>query len=487
MPHPSAPGFYPSAPSAYPGGPDLITKATQTDSGHGTDSATVKVTWNLADPGVGVGSEALSGDVGQFSAFTVVDSGTWTESVAIARQRPTLFPPPGPRVPQVALPETRLLLTDTRTGRVHFELPYTKLAWSQKINTPGTATATIPLEDTLDALSDQGADNPAKVIWGFITGPYRYSLGVAYGKSVLWSGPLSPTDEIPSTPSMDIGATEFSNMLSGRQLVRLDGTGSWADPTRDVAFQQTNERGLLYQLVQFAISKGVGYELPITCTQPPDMVGTDNYSYLAYDGVDVLKAIQDKAAGEAGPDFRFDPYLVNGTNGEYLLQDLRIGDPYLDYGSLWTFDDSTSIVTVSGDAVGLASALFASGSGQDRDKIIGAAFSNDFIDLGFPAIEATDTTHNSETDPTVLASYATSALSAQHSPTLTWNVKAPRDRTPQAGQYRIGDLAAVDVREHKLIDPGVYGSRIIAMSGDETPWITSTLSMTEDDSTVGSL
>lgn len=486
MPHPSGPLFYPSGPYSYPSNPDVLTKSAS-DSGHGTDSAHVDITWLLNDSGTG--SEQVSGTfgAGTVTSVTVQDSGHGTDSVVVSRTRPSLFPPPGPRIPQVDLPETRLLLADTRTGRIHFELPYTKLAWSQKINQVGSATATLPLEDTLDALSEQGADNPARVIWGFITGPYRYSVLVAYGKSVLWGGPLNPTDEIPSGPSIDIGASEFAGMLSTRQLLKLDGTGTWSDATRDVAYQQTNVRGLIYQLVQFGISKGTGYELPIVCSQPPDLVGTDNYSYLAYDNVDVLKAMQDKAAGEAGPDFRFDPYLTNGPDGEYVLYDLRVGDPYLDFGSLWTFDDSTSIVTVSGDAVGLASALFASGSGQDRAKIVGAAFSNDFIDLGFPAMEATDTTHNSETDPTVLDSYATSALAAQHSPTLTWNVKAHRDRTPQAGQYRIGDLAAVDVREHRLIDPGVYGSRIIAMSGDETPWITSTLSMTEDDSTTGTV
>jgi hypothetical protein len=481
VPHPSAPLFYPSAPSAYPGNPDIITKATQNDSGHGTDSATVSVTWNLTDQGAG--SESISGDIGEFSAFTFAETGVATDTAVVSRTRPTLYPPPGPRIPQVAVPQPRLLLADTRTGRIHFELPYTKLAWSQKINKVGSATATIPLEGVLDAMSAQGADNPARVIWGFITGPLRYSLVVAYGTTVLWAGPLNPNDQIPADPSIDIGASEIASLLSGRLLTRLDGTGTWADASRDVNFLQTNPAGLMYSLVEFAIGKGPGYELPIYCTQPPEPLGTTNFNFLSYDQVDVLKSLQDQAAGEAGPDFRFDPFLYTGVDAEYLAYDLRIGNPYLDYGALWTWDDSTSRIAVSGDALGMASTLFATGSGQDRAKIIGAAQSNNYIDLGFPAVESVDSSRNSETDPDVLTSYATSAVAAQVSPTLTWSVSSLAHRSPQAGQFRVGDLAQIDVREHRLIDPGVYGSRIIALAGDETPWITSTLSMNEDDDT----
>ncbi len=479
MPQPSAPGFYPSAPGSQPGAPTQITKAGS-DTGTGSETVRVSTTWFLGDSAAG--SEQVSGSFGDgtVTSFTINEAAAGIDTLQVTRTAPTLFPPPGPRVPQVPLPELRLLVAETRSGRIHYELPYTKLSWSQKINQVGACSATVPLEAAVDAVGQQAGGDPARVLWGFITGPYRYSLVVAYGKTVLWAGPLLPTDEFGTDPQVDVGASEFPSIF-GKRLLTKNGTGTAADRSRDVAFTLTNPRSLMTQLVGFAVAKGTGYELPVFSSAPPPSKGDDNYSYLAYDLVPVLKALQTQAAGEDGPDFRFDPFLYAGQDAEYLGYDLRIGDPYLDFGSLWTWDDTTSIVTVSGDAVGMASTLYVPGSGQDRDKRIGAASNTDFVKLGFPALEDTDGTMNSSTAADDLDAYARAAIDAQHSPTVTWKVKALRDGNPPAGQYRVGDLAQVDVRAHRLIDHGTYRSRIVELAGDDGPWVTATLSMTEPD------
>lgn len=496
MPHPSAPNFYPSAPSAYPSNPDLIYK-TGTDAATGADSATVNVTWQLTEQGSG--AEQISGSFGSGSvgSLSVNETGSFSDNVDVSRTAPVLFPPPGPRIPQTPVADTRLLVADTRTGRIHFELPYgQQMSWSQQINQVGQLSAYIPVEDSLESLSQQGVTDPAKLLWGIVTGPYRYSILVCYGNSVLWGGPLLPTNsysvgQFSSTggseqqPTLQIAAAELSQMFTKRYLTNPAGIGTMSDPSRDVNFYQTNQRALMHDLVSFATSKGVGYELPIVCSDPPDPTGTTNYNYLSYDLVDVAKALQTQAAGADGPDFRLDPYLHDGPDAEYVAYDLRIGDPYLDYGSSWTFDDTTTYIDPSGDAVGMASTLFVPGSGQDRAKLIGSAGDPSYIGLGFPALEDTDGSLNSETDQSMLDLYASAAVAAQHSPTLTWKVSSPSDGHPQAGQYRLGDLANVDVRAHLLIDHGLYQSRIIGIAGDYTQWITLTLSLDEDAGTTG--
>lgn len=414
----------------------------------------------------------------------VVVSGTVVIGTAAAPYRPLFIPPPGPPVARAPELRKRVLVCDTRTGRVHYELPYKALTWASKINGTGDGAVTAPIEDTLEALYEQGIDRPGRVLREIATGGWRYSFAMALGAAVLWAGPLKPSRSVTlSAPEVQIGASEVRTIFTARELVDAAG-GNLADEAHDVVFADTNIRWAAYRVVAHAVA-GAGRELPMYCTAPPPASGDQSWTYRAYDAVKAEKALADLAAGPDGPDIRFDPGLAVTDDGvESLWWDLKIGDPYLDFGTEWVWDDLTAReITYSSDVVGMASRLRLAGGGQDRDKLIVQATDNRMVDIGYPVLERTESV-NDLTDPERAAVLVRQKLDATFAPTEQWTVKVSEVGDPPAGHYRVGDMARLDLLSTPAIDPGTYRQRITALSGDAGPLVS--LTVDAGDSSDGS-
>lgn len=389
--------------------------------------------------------------------------------------------PPGPVVPQTPLPQMRLLVADTITGRVGWELPLYSQAptWATVLNDVGSFSATVAVEAALEAIYSQGANNPADALRETLDGPNRFTYVMAWGNTAVWAGPMQPSvSTTDNQPTITVAGSGIESLLDKRVVMGFGAgaTGTWADPSRDVVFPQTNPASVIYQLVTQAITSHTAAPargLPIFCSSPPDPHGDETFTYLSYDLNSTWKVMKDLAARVDGPDFRFVPILSTTSQGLLLSYDLQIGDPYLpgsgppsrDGPLPWVFDDRTSIVQRAGDAVGTASMYFSSGSGQDRSKLIAQATSSYLTNLGFPAMEQVATSNSSETDPDKLDAYTQGLIAAHQTPTETWTVTALNNGAPPLGGVLAGDEITVDCRQHWLISPGSYTHRVTSVAG----------------------
>lgn len=388
---------------------------------------------------------------------------------------PPFVPPPGPVRTQVRNPRWRLLVFDTVTGRIGYELPYTALSWSSKLNDAGQMTATIPIESALTTIAKTGADDPMVLFREFLTGPYRYSVAVAYGNVIVWAGPYLPSKAAADKPEVDIAGIEFAKLLDKRLMLNPAGIGALTDTSYDLSFTGTTLPAIAYMVVMVAIS-GLGKQLPVTCSDVPD--GSNGLESAAWNGYDLTtcwKALADISARDGGPDVRFDPYLYQGTDGDYVAYELRIGEPYIPGGPggigpdgplPWTWDETTALIQPDSDAAGMASSYFVPGSGQDREKLIGTATRSTLLTYGFPVLEVVDGQHSSETDEAVLDSFALADVYAGSRPAISWSVSVPVEGDQAFGQYHPGDMARLDVDRNLLIPPDTYMRRITELSGD---------------------
>lgn len=430
------------------------------------------------------GATSVSGTVAALKAFNVSDTDTGAVSGTVAKLAATLIHPAfrvpdGPVKPQVALPRVRLLVADTITGKLHFELPYSALTWNSPLNDIGSAAATLPVEASLDALSSQGANDPRAALRAVLLGPYRWSLVIAFGDVALWGGPYLPSEDV-SDGVIAIGAKGMERMLERRILVNADPAieAKLSDATRDIVVPQSTPAGAVYSVVERAVDTYSGLApsraLPIVCTATPQLLGDETFTYLAYDVATAWKAITDLAGRDDGPDVRLEPVLVDGDDGTYCNWDLQIGEPYLpasgnsgpDGPLPWTFDDTSAVLKRTVDAVGLSSSWWGTGDGQDREKKITRSSTSSLTDLGFPALETVDAGSSSQTEMEKLEAATRASLAAHQTPTDSWSLDVPIDGPVPLGEVRRGEMARLDITRALLISPGYYPRRITDVAGD---------------------
>jgi hypothetical protein len=384
--------------------------------------------------------------------------------------RPPLIRPIGPVRELLRVPQYRLYAADTRTGRIGWELPFTELSWNNPLNEAGTLRATLVIENALERFHEQGARDPRQVFREVLTGPYRFSLVLAWGNQAVFAGPYLPSTNPGDRPTVDIGAGELLRMMDKRVLADLQET---------VQLGPTSPGGIIKGIIDKATENQApeiwwrqGRELPITCTNPPPASGAVTRVYYWYDTVKASEALEAYSAEEDAPDYRLDPYLVTGADGLYVKWELRIGNPSLGSAqNAWIFDDSSTIITQEIDAGRMASMWFVPGSGQDEEKLIAWWINEAVINRGFPALEDVDGSHSSIADYEVLSIIGSSLLDRYIDPIDQWTVRAPADAVPSLGSYRVGDAMRLDIRKHPVIEPGVYLRRITEISGDASPWV----------------
>lgn len=385
--------------------------------------------------------------------------------------KPLFVIPSGPVVPRIRIPFYRLYAANTRTGRIGWELPFTSVSWNNPINAAGSLQATVVIEDTLDVLQSQGALDPRATLREVLGGPYRFSLVLAWGRQVVFAGPYLPSSVPGNKPTAEVGAGELSQLFTKR-IVLAPGWVYPSDPSATVSLGPASRPAILKGIID-AATTGYGRELPITCANPPIPSGNFTRSYYGFDATMTSDALADLTAEDGGPDYRLDPYLVQSSDGLYVKWELNIGNPYLGTGvTPWTFDDSSTIVTLEVDATRMASTYFVPGNGQNEQKLFGVATNTALIDQGFPALDAVDGSYSSVLYQDILNSHAAADVARYSVPVNKWSLKVQADGDPMLGSFRVGDPMLVDVRRHPVIASGTYPRRITEISGDHTPWVT---------------
>lgn len=351
--------------------------------------------------------------------------------------------------------EFTLYAADTRTGRIAYELPAVSCSWSSAINTDGSLQATLIIEDVLGALSDQDERDPRTVLYGLLTGGWRYCLVLAYGNSVVWAGPYKKASR-----SSD-NAAQISLVCADILAVLNKRTAA------DQTYTATSLPAIMKQVID-AATTGSGNELPLTSTAATNPIGEESRTYFGYDLKSYAQIIADLIASDNGPDLRFDPVLALGPDGNYVSWDVQIGTPYVGQLSTpWAWDAGvTARLAWDIDFSAMAFKLYATGAGSGIDKVIRQTTDLTLVNLGFPMLEDVDSGHTSETEPIILDSYAAAGLAARSRPVEQWTIQVQASGDPPLGSYRAGDAMLLDVRGDALHQDGTYRRRITSISGD---------------------
>lgn len=359
-------------------------------------------------------------------------------------------------------PGYTLYAADTRTGRVAYELPAATATWSSTLNTIGTLQATLVLESVLGALSGQDERDPRVTLYGMLTGGWRYSLVLAYGGVPIWAGPYKKaTRDLATATQITVAADEILTLFGKRIAI----TGAtYTGVTLPWIMQQHLT----------AATTGAGFELPINSVSTTNPAGLDSRVYLGYDLKPYGQEMADLIASVNGPDLRFDPIFVPGSDANYLAYNVQIGSPYVGQTTTpWAWDAGvTAQLGWDADCATMANQLYTPGSGSGVDKYIGQASDQTLVGLGFPVLQDVDTTHSAEGNRATLDSYAAAGLTARSTPAEQWTVKVQASGDPPLGSYRPGDAVALDIRGDALHPDGTYRRRITGISGDLSDYVT---------------
>ena len=368
--------------------------------------------------------------------------------------------------PPVVRPGYTVYVADTRTGRIGFELPYTKFSWSCPLNGAGTMSVTVPIDDTVDyePLDERSMRNRLAEI---STGPWRFTFALAFGGRVIWAGPLVAVKQNSDENEVEFGCVEIWAIFNRRLLVHPSATDV-TSAAADTVFQNTTLPNIAKQLVNQAMSGNPESGLPIDL---PDVTirGGHQRFYYGYDLATYGDRLNQLTKVINGPDIRFDPYLVVGEDANYLRWSMLIGDPYLNTPAPYTWEHNVNAsLDYDLDSKDMAFDYYTTGAGQDRGRRIGSARDRSLVDIGFPLLEAVDNSHASASEIVTLNQWAEGDVKAYSRPIETWTLNVWADDSPMLGEYRVGDTMQVGVKGHLLIQDGFFTRRMVSLSGDET-------------------
>jgi hypothetical protein len=368
----------------------------------------------------------------------------------------------------------RLYLCDTITGKLHYELPYQSLTWASKLNNVGSLSASVVVSHVYDAFSDADERDPRNLFRQFLaTGSFRYCLVLTYGNAVVWAGPYTPSSVPGDTPQITIGGSDFGALLQRRLLVGANPPAVESD----VALGPTTKSNLALTLVNYATRSGGQWALPWMCADPPPDAGNELRTYFGYDLWTVWDALVTLSMEQDGPDFRFDPGLVQRADGNYLQWNMVIGRPVLATPHEWGWDaPATAAVAWETNVSNFATTYYGTGSGQDRAKLVAVSTSDKLTRLGYPVLQMTDTLHGSTIDQNELQALTDGDLATYTDPVTRWTITVQASQPPLLGGYRVGETVLVRVEAHPVIPDGVYHRRITSLSGTAGDMVTITSS-----------
>lgn len=401
---------------------------------------------------------------------------------------------------------TRVILGDLRTGRRILDLPVKALSWDDRLDTAETIRVTVNMRDPdAQALDLRHSAAEAKSF-----------LGVVENGVIVAAGPIWTHDYDRDAGTLELGAKGLASIFDHRLILPLlamtTSVSQWtipdpADKTKTIPNPALSSvyTGLWLgtiakRLVQQAMTY-VGGNLPLVL--PPDEASTNtdhDRTYIAADLKPIGEALQQLSGVEGGPEINFAPRFTTDQRGvEWVMQVGTGAQPLLFSRSVptWNLTTAESPVTgfrISTDASTMGSLAWLLGGRQSDTVLVSRAYDSRLVDLGFPLLEITDTSHSTVDKQPTLDKWASQALIDGRGPVEIWEFKVkafPIDDDgnqagPQVGSYNVGDFCEVIVKpwdaDTATGDP-YYSEggpaprfavrrRIVALSGDLSGTIT---------------
>lgn len=359
----------------------------------------------------------------------------------------------------------RLFVAETTTGRIIEDVPFVGAPdWSYGLNVAGALQATVPIgaiaKHQLRSLLDY----------------WRLSWGLSRGSHIVQCGPIvtHQYSDAEGPPVLRIGAAGIWALFGTKRLLAnpsFSGTNI-ADATAD-----TNLTGLsLHTIAKRLVENDLTRNGTLPIVLPADVAGVAEREYPGYDLAYVGERLTQLTQVIDGPEIEFRPEYTDTTQTAVQWV-MRIGNPRLgNLGLPHSWDyliGALTNVDEDGDGSQQQFRAWVRGNGMERGLLVGHYEDTELVDAGWPMLESVDGDHSSATDVATLNGWAQADVETYRSAILKLSARIRLDGSdgrgrktgsPTIGELAVGDNGTFNIRNHRSLDDGDYGERIIAIS-----------------------
>jgi len=337
---------------------------------------------------------------------------------------------------------------DTVTGGDRQRLPKpASFSWGRVLNAGGSGSAVFMLRDSVFSRL-----NPRTVLR-----EKSRTLVLDWDGVVVYAGAVDRAVYDQPSGRLTIAHSDIWTALSDR--LAIDHREPVAKVINQV-FVSKSSGTVAKKLVELSMQGLAGMNIALPITLPADVAGSISRTYYGYHFEwlgDVLQNLMDE---DGGTDIDFRPRWV----GNALNWEMRTGS--LSSGSYeWHVGVEKSGITdlsVTTDAVNVATAAYAIGEGSGIDKL---AHSQRDLTPDYPFADRL-TTLSTETSEDALARYALGELNAFETPTEQWGFSILASGSPKVSDLLLGGTAKTWMQDDPWLTEKSYTNRIIGFSGD---------------------
>lgn len=349
-----------------------------------------------------------------------------------------------------------LLYGDLRTGRIIDVLDATSCSWSQVSNDAGR----------VDSVTVPEAEVRGKRL-RVTAAAARTFLAVEVGGRIQEAGPIWSRTWDDAAGQLTLGAAGLWSLFDHRKVLPVLDPGTRVQDAV-VGSAGTDLGGIGILLVREALMH-VGGDLPLIL--PTVLSGTRRETFYGWQLLDLGDQLRQLTKRQSGaPDIRFLPrWTADRLGVEWVMQVGTENAPLLTQaGEDWYFDASaplTPVINISTDedATVMGQRAWVTGSGNERDVLIGTDYDPGLVDAGWPLLEVEEL-RSSVIEQATLDGYAAALVDRSSRPVEKWTVIV---HASAAAEVLAGDYCRViPRRDHPWLDGGEAFMRVKTKSGD---------------------
>lgn len=349
----------------------------------------------------------------------------------------------------------RILYSNLKTGEILGELPAIRASFTDSVNSPGSASVSVLLEDTYVMEAPDGlggfeeVTTPQAVSLSALipgaTGLYVERDGVILWGGVLWSMQMSVRDSVAN-----LSAEGFMSYLRRLHI------------QQDLQYTSQDQGAIAKDLLEKAMAKG-GADIGLTATLPATSVSRDRL-YPAIERKSYGEAIEQLANVRDGFVWRFE-HSWNGTDqiDSIFQMDVSALGRLTDY----VFDLGVNMVLLDLSLDGSLLANYAEAWGQ-ADSSEAGFYRSDFDSAAitsFPLLETIQSFTDIKKEDS-LQKKAEELTARGASAMKRVSLEVFPDAIPTLGSYEVGDRVQVRGSYGGLVVSGVWRIMSLAVSVD---------------------
>lgn len=376
----------------------------------------------------------------------------------------------------------RCVLGDTVTGRLAQRVDIPNFSWSVTVSDASLRTS-------VDRGAGETSASGITLPWSAVPGStraekassvasYRRSLTLMWDEGgllapVVWGAVGLRTDSYLDT-SFDL--VSAMGLLSGRYLVREGVFGASEGTTRDeIALSGLSQRAIACEAVRLCTSAKPGGALPIDLPYLGE-AGAHERSFKGFDVQNLAcsDVIEGITSVQGGPDVQLRPYLADGSRVRLRLLAGSDADVYLgqsDVHALTCFAGGGTAQDLRVDHAPPVMRVYATGSGTDEGKLCALAEDLSLCRTSdpWPLLESALSEPDAD-DLSILSGRAGADLAGSARPVMQLSCRVDFDdpAVPPPGSIWPGEVVRLVVEDHPALPDGVYESRLMQMSGDQS-------------------